>query len=320
MIFNLNSAKSKKLPILNADYPQDVTVNSGNNAVFNASIEKDGHPTEYTYQWYVNGTKVDEATGATYVRDTSSDKGQYVVFCEVTNKAGTVQTRIATMTVNKAPVLDESYPADVSVDVTNGATFTVNVSDEGYPASLTYQWYVDGSAVSGATGTSYTIASAAKGTTSVYCIVSNGIHSVTSRTAKLTATKLWLFDNGNQYNDVTGGWTGGVTGSAISPASLAINRTSNEIDFKDYKTLYFELSEVNLPPQSWQSVLVTTNPSTSGDMGQEGDYAAMWNVNPSDWTTVGGEKTVDVTNVSVPCYVKISQYNTSIYVTKVYME
>jgi hypothetical protein len=90
----------------------------------------------------------------------------------------------------KLPVLSEKYPEDVSVAIIKGnttsATFKVEIAIPGSPAAYTYQWYVDGSPVEGATNSVYTISDIAdtrKNT--VYCEVTNKKGAVTSRIATL---------------------------------------------------------------------------------------------------------------------------------------
>lgn len=101
MIFNVNTeAPPKKLPVLDSSYPQDVTLvaSANGSATFKVAIAEDGKPAEYSYQWYVNGTAVAGATGASYTRACPS-AATYTVYCAVTNKAGTVNSRAATLTV-----------------------------------------------------------------------------------------------------------------------------------------------------------------------------------------------------------------------------
>lgn len=100
-----------ELPVLNASYPQDKTVNasSGGTATFSVQISEHGKPAEYTYQWYVNGSAVNGATSTNYTRSTtSSNVGTFTIYCKVTNKAGSVNSRAATLTV-KSGMLDYSY-------------------------------------------------------------------------------------------------------------------------------------------------------------------------------------------------------------------
>ena len=89
-----------KLPILNSKYPKDITANNGDQVTFSVDFAEHGKPTIYTYQWYIGGILIDGATNSTYVRNTSSDKGNYIIYCKVTNKAGSVKSRTATLKAN----------------------------------------------------------------------------------------------------------------------------------------------------------------------------------------------------------------------------
>lgn len=205
--------ESYELPVLNANYPQDVnlTVIKGDtaSATFNVSIETAGKPAEYTYQWYVNGSAVSGATGASYTKSGLSSSAIYSVYCEIVNKAGVVTSRVATLKVEQhyTPVLNSDYPVDASKTYTTGntasQTFEVKISTAGSPSSYTYQWYVNNSAVSGATGSSYTW-NGTEGTYSVYCKVTNAAGSVDSRTANLNVVRYYTPTlNDNYPSDVT---------------------------------------------------------------------------------------------------------------------
>lgn len=212
MIFDLtaNSGKPKKLPVLDAGYPQDVskTIIKGNTATatFAAVISEHGYPTEYSYQWYVDGTAVSGATGPTFTLSKApTATTTYSVYCIVTNKAGAVQSRTAsvTVTVQYTPTLNASYPANATVTIQNSVTCKVAISTAGNPASYTYQWYKNGTAVSGATSASYTFTPTAVGTTTVYCKVTNSAGTVTSRTATITAEPFYLIKNGQVQHDIS---------------------------------------------------------------------------------------------------------------------
>lgn len=217
-LFDLSaSTNSRKVPILNADYPHDVTMKATDgNATFTAVISKDGRPDKYTYQWYVDGAAVVGATAAEYVRNVSSDKGVHTLWCEVSNKAGTVRTREATLTVYRLPVLHASYPANGSVYV--GTTITVQalIAESGYPNSYTYKWYKDGSLVPGANGSSYSFYRTTEGTSTVFCVVKNDSGTVTTRTATITANRIYLYLSGDQCSAITGGWAEAISSNTSS--------------------------------------------------------------------------------------------------------
>ena len=73
------------------------------------------------------------------------------------------------------------------LEAANGqATFEVCIASAGVPAQYTYQWYENGAAVSGATGSTYKRTGLTSvGTYNIYCIVTSAAGSVTSRTAVL---------------------------------------------------------------------------------------------------------------------------------------
>lgn len=213
MIFNLDIVMKNTTVVLDSNYPEDATVIAGQDVTFKAVITDEGHPKEYTLQWYVNGTAIEDATGETYTRNTSSDKGVLSVWCEATNRAGTATSRRATLTVKRLPVLNESYPQNVSVTVAKSGTFEVKISKAGYPSSYTYQWYVNDKAVSGATKASYTRTAPSTGTEKIFCKVTNEAGTIQSRTATLTTEKEYVMKAGKFV-------TGGTNAHADSPNSI----------------------------------------------------------------------------------------------------
>lgn len=94
--------KAKKLPILNANYPADVSVEYNGNATFKIEIAEHGYPEEYTYQWYLDNGVLSGGNDTSYTFIGLNYGGTYKVRCDVTNKAGTVQSRTATLTVGSA--------------------------------------------------------------------------------------------------------------------------------------------------------------------------------------------------------------------------
>ena len=185
-------------PVLNSSYPQNqsltVIENATGSASFSAVVDKAGYPADYSYQWYANGNAVAGAVQSTYTM-TGLTEGSYQVYCVVTNAAGSVTTRTAVVTVTRhyRPTLNSSYPQNQSLTViesaTGSASFSAVIDKAGYPAEYSYQWYVNGKAVSGAVQSTYTMTGLTEGSYQVYCVVSNAAGSVTTRTAVVTVTR-----------------------------------------------------------------------------------------------------------------------------------
>ena len=86
----------KKVPVLNEEYPKDVSVEAaGSEVTFTVQIAENGKPAEYEYQWYHDDVAVSGANSSSYTRN--SEFGSHTVYCVVTNKAGMVTSRTATV-------------------------------------------------------------------------------------------------------------------------------------------------------------------------------------------------------------------------------
>ena len=168
-------------------HPGNITVNSGNVAIF--SVAANGS-TPLLYQWYKNGNPVSGATSASYSSLVSESDTGSTYFCIVTNGYGSVQSNAGRLTVlsgsTVTPVAFTSHPQSQSVVAGNSVTFSVTVSGT-TPISL--QWYRNNSPISGATGSSYnfSVTEANNGNT-FYCVASNSQNTTTSATATLTVT------------------------------------------------------------------------------------------------------------------------------------
>lgn len=87
------------VPTLNSSYPQDKTVSYNGSATFAIQISADGEPAVYTYQWYKNSVAISGATNPTVTLSNQTTVGASSIYCKVTNDAGSVTSRVATLTV-----------------------------------------------------------------------------------------------------------------------------------------------------------------------------------------------------------------------------
>ena len=106
-----------------------------------------------------------------------------------TNSAGSATSNGAVLTVNAANSAPAFTVQPVSQTVAAGSPVTFRASASGTPTP-TYQWRKNGRNITGATGTSYTIASVATGDAGTYTVVAkNSVGSATSQGAVLTVTR-----------------------------------------------------------------------------------------------------------------------------------
>jgi hypothetical protein len=165
--------------------PASQTVTAGQTATF--SVTASG-TAPLRYQWRKNGTAISGATSASYTTpaETTADNGaQFTVV--VSNSVGTVTSNAATLTVNPAPVAPSITTQPASQTITAGQTATFSVTASG-TSPLSYQWQKNGTAISGATSSSYTTPAEATSDTGAQfaVVVSNSVGNATSNAATLT--------------------------------------------------------------------------------------------------------------------------------------
>ena len=133
-----------------------------------------------TYQWKVSGQPIAGATSASYVFTTTAESsGLYSV--TVTNAAGSVTSNAAVLTVIVPPVITTQSTAQT---VNQGQSVTLTAAASGTGPS--YQWFLNGNAIAGATSASYTVTASAATAGTYTVTASNAAGSVTSNAAVLT--------------------------------------------------------------------------------------------------------------------------------------
>ncbi|MDR2862290.1 MAG: immunoglobulin domain-containing protein [Puniceicoccales bacterium] len=113
--------------------------------------------TDLNYQWKFNGKDIPGANDATLVVSAAAaTAGKYTVV--VSNAAGSIASKPATLSVLTPPEIVKDLPDDVSVAAGKSVTLSVKVTGS---AKLTYQWYRDNDEpIAKATGTSYQVKAA----------------------------------------------------------------------------------------------------------------------------------------------------------------
>ncbi len=164
--------------------PGDQSITAGQTATF--SVVASG-TAPLAYQWQTAGAPIAGATSATYSRAAvTSDANGATFTVVVTNSAGSVRSKPATLSVTPAPIAPTItiQPGDQAIYAGATATFTVTATGT---TPLAYQWQKRGAAIVGATGASYTtpIAATSDNGTLFSVVVTNVAGSATSRVATL---------------------------------------------------------------------------------------------------------------------------------------
>lgn len=135
-----------------------------------------------SYSWTKNGVPLGNTTTSLSLNNLqTSDSGTYAVV--VTNPSGSTTSSVP-VTVLLVPPEIVQQPAAESRYVGGTATFSINVIGS---APLSYQWYSNGVAIGGATGTNYTLANVQASFAANYsCSISGPGGSTNSANAALT--------------------------------------------------------------------------------------------------------------------------------------
>jgi len=165
--------------------PAGQSVTAGQTASF--SVAATG-TAPLSYQWQKNSVAIAGATLPSYTTPATanSDNGaQFTVV--VSNTAGSVTSSAATLTVNAASVAPSITAQPANQTVAAGQTASFSVAATG-TAPLGYQWNKNGTAISGATLSSYTTAATSiSDNGALFTVgVSNTAGNVTSNAATLT--------------------------------------------------------------------------------------------------------------------------------------
>ena len=140
-----------------------------------------------TYQWRKAGVNISGATSSTYNIGsvTTDDAGSYDVV--INGTCASVTSSPVTLTVNTLPAIT-SQPSSESKCTGQSKTFSVTATG----TSITYQWRREGVNISGATSSTYNIASVTTDDAGSYDVVINGTcaTSVTSSLVTLTVNTL----------------------------------------------------------------------------------------------------------------------------------
>ena len=159
--------------------PQSEALSKHDNASFTVVAIGTG---SLSYQWKLNGTSLTGATSSTLALNkiSSGNAGSYTVV--VTNSIGSVTSSVATLTVDAISFIT-TQPQSLAVSNGQRALFSVTAISD---SSIYYQWYLNGTALAGATSLTLTLANVQTNTVGSYKVVlQNNQGSTTSAVAIL---------------------------------------------------------------------------------------------------------------------------------------
>ena len=165
-------------PTISISSSQDPT-DVGNTVTFSSTAS--GGTTSYNYTWYVNSVVVGYSSSYTA---SFASSGSNTIKVVLKDAVGNTVSASLTETVNSDPSVTISSSQNPT-DIGNTVTFTA--SGSGGTGSYTYQWYLNGAAVSGATSSSYSTSFSSSGTDSLYVVLTDGV-SNTAQSSTLSET------------------------------------------------------------------------------------------------------------------------------------
>ena len=147
--------------------PRSATFDVGQSKLFISTVSDGTSP--YTYQWYLNDAAVSDATNSTWTF-TPNSSGSYNVYVNATDSANfTAKSNIASVTVNPSLSVTVS-PSSAVMDVGQSQQFTSTVNGT---SPYTYQWYLNGAAISNGTSNSWIFTPTSSDSYTLYLFVTD---------------------------------------------------------------------------------------------------------------------------------------------------
>ncbi len=225
--------------------PASTNVAAGSNVTFSATAY--GTP-PLQYQWQLNGTNIaGGSTNAFSITNVSAGSaGNYSLV--ISDFSGSVTSAVSTLTVTGIPIPPTitAQPQSLVVNPGSNATFSVSAVST---LPLNYQWYFNGTNISGATNLTFTDPNVQVANTGNYFVViTNSLGSVTSSVAVLSLNFSDDFDNYATPVIVTSPTT-------TNGYKIFFGAASGGYDFKavfgfDYSTVTYP---TNIPPAPYSS-------------------------------------------------------------------
>jgi hypothetical protein len=257
-------ATSSTAPSISSQ-PASKTVTVGQTASF--SVTATG-TASLSYQWQKNGAAISGGTSPSYTTPATASTDNGALFAVVvSNSVGKVTSNSATLTVNSAPAIT-SQPVSKTVIAGQTATFAVTATG-GTP--LSYQWWKNGTTISGATSASYTTPAetTADNGAQLTAVVSNTAGSATSNSATLTVNASTLVLNASPASLSFGSID---TGATSTLEVILTNSGNSSVTISGVSTTGAGFSASSVPsgtilaPGQTAALNVTFAPTSTGSL------------------------------------------------------
>ncbi len=199
-----------------ASAPVSVTTCPGTNASFSVNATGTG----LSYQWYKDGSALAGQTGSSLVLSSVSAADAATYSVVVSDLCGNAVTNSASLTVNQNVVV-VTGPVSVTNCPGSSASFSVSATGTG----LSYQWYKNGNALAGQTGSSLVLSNVSATDAGTYSVVVSDVcGNAVTNSASLTVNQ----------NVAVVSWPVSLTNCPGSSASFSVSATGTGLSYQWY--------------------------------------------------------------------------------------
>lgn len=231
----------------------------------------------FTYQWKRNSVAISGATSLSYVL-VAADLGASITLTVTGNNGYTSasKTSAATGSIGEGVFLTAPVPS-ISGSANVGTTLSVSAGTWSPAATISYQWYKAGVAISGATSTTYTI------------VASDGGSAIT---VAVTGTR-----SGYTAKTMTSSATATVTAGTISPSPTPVVSGTPKVGLTLTASVGSWMSGVSLSYAWFKNGTAITGATTSSYISVDGDVGS--NISVAVTGTKTGYNSITTTSAGV---------------------
>lgn len=237
----------------------------------NLQVDNIPNPETFQYQWYRSGTLLPGETNHTIVANQTGMYQALVDYGDCSFNANTDSNIVTVQIGSTGAGIGITPPSKTALCAGDMETLLIDTTDP----SWSYQWYKDGSAITGATTTSYTVDAGGAGFEGDYQVEISAPGICTERSAPVTIT------NGGAFT-VTRNNPANVVVLPSQPETLSVSTTANAPTFQWYRN----------------GAMIGGANNATLDITQDGTYYAAVTSSGSCSSTINSENTVAVVPAS----------------------